>query len=139
MIACGMCLIVGFFFAARQHFSSMDFSMKNSSLRKMNQELESDKRRLLLSKEIALSPAEIKKAAQKIGFKVMNASSTEVFRPAAVKQEKPRTEKSDSVKSKQVAANKTVEPAAEKVPAKKVRQEKPAEAKIKKESVHSAK
>jgi hypothetical protein len=69
----------------------------------------------------------------------MNASNTENFRPAAVKQEKPRAEKSDLVKPKQAAANKTVEPAStEKVSAKKVGQEKPAEAKVKKEATHSA-
>lgn len=140
MFACAACLIVGFFFAARQHFSSIDFSIKNSRLRKMSEELESDKRRLLLTKEIALSPSEIKKAAQKIGFKAMTASSIEMFRPAAaVKSEKPRAEKPDAAKPKQPVADKTVESAApEKVPAKKVKEEKPA-AKIKKENSQPAK
>jgi len=140
MFACVMCVIVGFFFAARQHFSSIDFSIKNSRLRKMSEELESDKRRLLLSKEIALSPSEIKKAAQKIGFKAMTASSLEFLRPSAAKQEKPRVEKPDAAKLKQPLAGKNVEPAAaEKVSVKKIREEKPAEAKIKKETSQSAK
>ena len=65
---CGLLLISGFFFAARQHFSSIDYSIKNSRLRKQLDELEADKRRLVLAKEIALSPAEIKKVAKKIGF-----------------------------------------------------------------------
>jgi hypothetical protein len=65
---CGLLLITGFFFAARQHFSSIDYSIKNSRLRKQLDELEADKRRLVLAKEIALSPAEIKKVAKKIGF-----------------------------------------------------------------------
>ena len=65
---CGLLLITGFFFAARQHFSSIDYSIKNSRLRKQLNELEADKRRLTLAKEIALSPAEIKKVAKKIGF-----------------------------------------------------------------------
>lgn len=142
MIVCGMCLIAGFFFAARQHFSSIDFSIKNSRLRKMSEELESDKRRLLLSKEIALSPSEIKKAAQKIGFKAISASNLEFLRPAAAagKQEKPGVVKSDAAKPKQSVAGKTVEPAAaEKVPAKKIKEEKSAEAKIKKETAQPAK
>lgn len=67
-LVCGLLLITGFFFAARQHFSSIDYSIKNSRLRKQLNELESDKRRLTLAKEIALSPAEIKKVAKKIGF-----------------------------------------------------------------------
>lgn len=67
-LVCGLLLVTGFFFAARQHFSSIDYSIKNSRLRRQLDELEADKRRLVLSKEIALSPAEIKKVARKIGF-----------------------------------------------------------------------
>lgn len=67
-LVCGLILITGFFFAARQHFSSIDLSIKNSRLRRQLDELEADKRRLTLAKEIALSPAEIKRVAKKIGF-----------------------------------------------------------------------
>src|ERR1700709_1300784 len=65
---CGLLLITGFFFAARQHFSSIDYSYKNSKLRKQPDQLEADNPPLVLAKEIALSPAEIKKVARKIGF-----------------------------------------------------------------------
>ena len=81
-LVCGLMLVVGFFFAARSHFSSIDFGIKNSRLRKQIEELEADKRRLILSKEIALSPAEIKKAAKRIGLTEMTASNIEVYRPA---------------------------------------------------------
>ena len=91
-LACGLMLVVGFFFAARSHFASIDFGIKNSRLRKQIEELESDKRRLILSKEIALSPAEIKKAAKKIGLTEMTAGNIEVYRPAPPK-EKSKTEK----------------------------------------------
>lgn len=140
MFACAACLLVGFFFAARQHFSSIDFSIKNSRLRKMSEELEADKRRLLLTKEIALSPTEIKKAAQKIGFKMMNATGVEVPRPAPVKTDKPRVEKSEAPKTKPaVADKKTAEPAAaEKTPVKKASETKPAEPKIKRETAQPA-
>jgi hypothetical protein len=67
-LICGLLLITGFFFAARQHFSSIEYSIKNSKLRRQLTELEADKRRLVLAREIALSPAEIKKVAKKIGF-----------------------------------------------------------------------
>lgn len=79
-ICCALFLIVGFFFAARQHFSSIDYGIKNSKLRKQIDELESEKRRLILEKEIALSPGEIKKAAKKIGLTTMTASNIEVYR-----------------------------------------------------------
>jgi len=88
-LGCGLILVVGFFFAARQHFLSIDFGIKNSKLRKQIEELESSKRRLILAKEIALSPAEIKKAAQKIGLREMTASNIEVYRQNAGSTEKP--------------------------------------------------
>lgn len=91
-LACGLMLVIGFFFAARSHFASIDFGIKNSRLRKQIEELESDKRRLILSKEIALSPGEIKKAAKKIGLTEMTAGNIEVYRPAPPK-EKSKTEK----------------------------------------------
>ena len=105
-LACGLTLVVGFFFAARQHFSSIDFGIKNSRLRKQIEELESSKRRLILAKEIALSPAEIKKAAQKIGLREMTASNIEVYRPNASSIEKP-TEKSKVEKNVKEAVKQT--------------------------------
>ena len=67
-LICGLFLVVGFFFAARQHFAAIDFGIKNSKLRKQLDDLEDEKRRLLLAKEFAVSPTEIIKAAKKIGF-----------------------------------------------------------------------
>ncbi len=90
-LTCGLVLVVGFFLAARQHFSSIDFGIKNSKLRKQIENLESDKRRYILAKEIAMSPAEIKKAAQKLGFREMSASNIEVYRSVNNAKEKLRT------------------------------------------------
>lgn len=142
LLACGIFLIIGFFFAARQHFSSIDFSMKNSHLRKMSEELESDKRRLLLAKEIALSPAEIKKAAQKIGFTTTTISNAEVFRPttSSAKPNNSAPAKSQSAKLKQAITNKADEVIADvKSVVKKVSEDKSTDAKIKKEVSQTAK
>lgn len=106
-LVCGAVLVVGFFLAARQHFSSIDFGIKNSKLRKQIESLESDKRRFILAKEIAMSPAEIKKAAQKLGFREMSASNIEVYRPV----EKPKTPLIE--KPKQSFLNQVIEPKAE--------------------------
>lgn len=106
-LTCGLILVVGFFFAARQHFSSMDYGIRNSKLKKQIEELETDKRQLMLAKEIALTPSEIKKAAQKIGLTMMTASNIEVFRPNGDAQEKPKVEKIDFVKPKQISPVKT--------------------------------
>src|SRR5256885_13542753 len=68
MTVCGVTLLAGLFLAARQHFSSIDTGMRNSRLRRQVDELQAEKRRLLLAREISLSPAEIKKAAKKTGL-----------------------------------------------------------------------
>lgn len=99
-LVCGLFLVTGFFFAARQHFSSIDYSIKNSKLKKQIEELESDKRRLVLSKEIALSPGEIKRAAKKLGLQAMTASNIAVFPAAVTQQVKSLTQKADFVKTR---------------------------------------
>jgi len=64
---CCAVLVAGFFFAARQHFSSMEFGLQNSKLRRQVDELESEKRRLLVAREISMSPSELRKAAKRVG------------------------------------------------------------------------
>lgn len=100
---CGFLLVGGFFLAARQHFSSIDYSIKNSQLKKQLDELQSEKRRLILSKEIATTPDEIKKAAKKLGLTQMSAANLEVSAP--------RVENADTPKSEKNLVRKTVESA----------------------------
>jgi len=88
MFVCAVTLVCGFFFAARQHFSSMDFGMKNSRLRKQVDDLEAEKRRLLLAREISLSPAEIKKAAKKTGLMTSSRNESEVAQIVSTTKEK---------------------------------------------------
>lgn len=80
MFLCSLLIVAGFFFAGRQHFSSMDYGMKNSRLRKQIDDLESEKRRLLLQREVAQSPAEIKKSAKRAGFNDAASADTELAR-----------------------------------------------------------
>lgn len=68
MLLCGAIVVSGFFFAARQHFVSMDFGMKNSKLRRQLDELEAEKRRLLFNREVSVSPMELKRSAKKAGL-----------------------------------------------------------------------
>lgn len=78
-IVCGLILTAGFFFAARQHFSAIEYGIKNAKLRQQKGELENVQRQLFLNKEIALSPVEVKKAAKKIGFQEFAANSMQIF------------------------------------------------------------
>lgn len=84
LLICGCVLAAGFFFAARQHFTSMEYGINNSKLRKQLEDLESENRRLRHSREVSMSPGEIKKVARNLGFReiqtgvVMTATATEV-------------------------------------------------------------
>jgi hypothetical protein len=72
-IACAAFLATGFFFAARQHFAAMDLGMKNSTLRKQIEEMEGQKRQLVLAREIVRSPSEMKRIAANKGFRQRDA------------------------------------------------------------------
>jgi hypothetical protein len=45
----------------------MEFGLQNSKLRRQVDQLESEKRRLLVSREISMSPGELRKAAKRAG------------------------------------------------------------------------
>lgn len=76
-VVCLLILTAGFFFAARQHFSAIEYGIKNAKLRQQRDELANDQRQLYVSKELALTPTEIKKAAKKIGFQEFAENSIE--------------------------------------------------------------
>ena len=115
MFVCAGVLATGFFLAARQHFASMDFGMRNSRLRKQIDDLEAEKRRLLLAREMSLSPAEIKKAAKKTGLltsdavapvaQVVSSTKDKAVPPTAPAAAKPIIVKTASVAAVQPAIN----------------------------------
>lgn len=127
-LVCGLLLVGGFFYAAQQHFSAMGFGIKNAKLRRQKEDLQDEQRRLYLSREISLAPAEIKKAAKKIGLQEFTASSIQYisskvekinplaekktddkpvssFLPKTSKEENSKTEKN----SKEIKADKSKE------------------------------
>lgn len=69
VLVCACVVATGFFFAARQHFTSMEYGIKNSKLREQLQNLEAEKRRLMLAREVASSPLAIRKAAFGLGLR----------------------------------------------------------------------
>jgi hypothetical protein len=74
----GILLVGGFFLAARQHFSAIDYGIKNAELRKKRDNLESEKRQTTLSKEKASSYDELEKTAQRIGLVKLGSQAVEV-------------------------------------------------------------
>ncbi|CAN5144661.1 hypothetical protein BH20ACI2_BH20ACI2_04540 [soil metagenome] len=90
--ACGLILTSGFFFAARQHFSSMEYGIKNSRLRKQLDDLRAEKQRLIYTREVAISPNEIKRAAKKASMFDSRTQTAPAPEMASVRREnKPAT------------------------------------------------
>ena len=73
MFSVTVVIVAGFFFSGRQQFSLWDYSIRNSRLRKQISELETEKRRLMLAREVALSPNELRK-----GVRSTNAPAAEL-------------------------------------------------------------
>jgi predicted nucleic acid-binding protein len=90
---CGVIFVASLFFAARQHFSSIEYSIKNAKLRKQIEELEYNKRSLQLTREISLSPAEIKKSAKKLGLIDISDSVTPALPINTAAVEAPKSPK----------------------------------------------
>ncbi len=67
-IFCAALIAGGFFFAGLQHFQTIDLGIKNAQLRNEEEELRSEKRRLILVREIAISPRELARTAKRLGF-----------------------------------------------------------------------
>jgi hypothetical protein len=107
-LVCGLILVGGFFYAAQQHFSAIDYSIKNSKLRQQKEDLQAEQRRLYLNREKALTPAEIKKAAKKIGLQEFAASSIEVVSRKA-ESINPFADKKSGEKTKLDALTKKIE------------------------------
>ncbi|HMJ07850.1 MAG TPA: hypothetical protein VK468_02525, partial [Pyrinomonadaceae bacterium] len=86
---CACAIAAGFFLAAKQHFNSMDLGMKNSKLRKQVEDLQTEKRRLMLAREVSLSPAEIKRAAKNLGFRDTGDVELAATKAPAAKADQP--------------------------------------------------
>jgi hypothetical protein len=85
---CCVVLVAGFFFAARQHFSSMEYGLQNSRLRRQLDELQSEKRKLLVTREVSMSPIELRKAVRRIGFMDSPANHTDAIRTENISLQK---------------------------------------------------
>ncbi len=107
---CAGIMGVGFFFAAKQHFSSVELSMKNSDMRKIKQNLEAEQRKLRVEREEVSVPATIEKAGLKIGLRkftsddfqfidaMRNASQPDSAKTMADNKSKSAMEKNDTAK-----------------------------------------
>jgi len=86
-LICASILAAGLFYAARQHFSTIDLGLKNSKLRKQVDDLESERRRLVLAREVSMSPLQITRNSRELAQRVIS-QTTPPIAPETVALEK---------------------------------------------------
>lgn len=64
----GVMLVVGFAYAAQQHFAAHERGKRNVELQRVIEHLRAERQQLLAAREAALSPQQLKKLARKIGM-----------------------------------------------------------------------
>jgi len=108
LLVFGLFLAGGFVFAARQHFTAIDYGYKNEDLRRERARLLEEKQQLMLKREQAFAPARLAVQARELGLKPLEASQVGTQKPSPVATEKPSqvaTEKPRQVeKTNQVGA-----------------------------------
>ena len=70
----GLILAGGFVFAARQHFTAIDYGYKSEGLRRERARLLEEKQQLMLKREQAFAPARLALEARELGLKPIEAS-----------------------------------------------------------------
>ena len=68
LLSCGVLLAGGFAYAARQHFTTVQYGYRSEELREQRTRLLEEQRRLLLAFEEAASPARLERAAREAGM-----------------------------------------------------------------------
>ncbi|MDX6611612.1 MAG: hypothetical protein QOD75_798 [Blastocatellia bacterium] len=80
MLLCGLVLAGGFVFAARQHFSALRFGYEGEKLRAERARLFEQRRRLLLEREVAATPARLESAALGMGMRAVRSAQIDPAR-----------------------------------------------------------
>lgn len=80
-ISCAVILAGGFFLVTKNHVSSVDYSMRNSDMRKSLEKLEDQNIKLKAERTTASSPAMIEKAGLKMGLSKFNSLNLRYIDP----------------------------------------------------------
>ena len=89
LLACGLIIAGGFLYAGRQHFAALRYGYETENLRKIRDELGEERRRFLLEREEAMSPARVERAARELGLQPMQSSQIDPLGRTTMAEEKP--------------------------------------------------
>lgn len=80
LLVCGLVLAGGFVFAAGQHFAAVRYGYQTEALRREQEQLLDEQRRLLLAREQLVAPARLESAARDIGLQPVQAAQIDAKR-----------------------------------------------------------
>jgi cell division protein FtsL len=83
LLFCGLTLAGGFVFAAGQHFAAVEYGYKTETLRRQQEQLLDEQRRLLLEREQLVAPSRLESAAREIGLQPVQSAQIETAKSAA--------------------------------------------------------
>jgi cell division protein FtsL len=83
LLLCGLTLAGGFVFAAGQHFAAVRYGYKTEALRREQEQLLDEQRRLLLEHERLVSPARLESEAREIGLQPVQPVQIETAKSSA--------------------------------------------------------
>lgn len=82
LLCCGLILAGGFVFAAGQHFAAVSYGYKTENLRREQEQLLDEQRRLMLEREQLVAPARLESAARGIGLQPVQAAQLDTSKRA---------------------------------------------------------
>jgi cell division protein FtsL len=88
LLFCGVVLASGFVFAAKQHFAAVQYGYQSENLRREKEQLLEERRRLLLEKDRASSPARLEPAARRLGLKAATSGQVGTIKAKETPSEK---------------------------------------------------
>lgn len=112
-VVAGILIACGFGFAAQQHFTAVEQSIRNVEMQRERERLKNEQKRLIFEREIAASPAQLEIRARKIGLQNVSALQINSLGVTAVnpeenrlqKQEQTAGVKSSFIKSREMKTN----------------------------------
>jgi preprotein translocase subunit SecF len=78
-VIAGILIAAGFAFAAQQHFTALEQSIRNVEMQRERERLKREQKRLIFEREMAASPAQLEVRARKIGLQNVSVQQLNRF------------------------------------------------------------
>lgn len=100
-VIAGILIAAGFAFAAQQHFTAVEQSIRNVEMQRERERLKREQKRLIYEREMAASPAQLELRARKIGLQNVSVQQLNRFSENALES----SENAHAIQSRQQSEN----------------------------------